>query len=402
MTKHIAGTAEKPSILERTLGAAVQDQRTVDAQRKSIAPLLERERTDFPAHSVGAIAERAGFRTACRRRWLCAGHRGCCGPLWRPRIRFFDLPKAPYFGYANRNVALREARGAMIAFAADDDLWFPDHLEKLGQVLTRGAALAYSPALWVSTDGILAPVLTDLELGDELDDFFERHNTLCANCVVYRADSLLRPDAWPEDMQAAADWRLWHNIIHANPGHPFEYCRIPTVLHFSARRKQSRHARTWATTATTREIADSAGWWPAALRTAIPESMTEQAVIAGLMRADLQAGPGRCVWPRPTSPPALLAISSIQRALPCEHAERELAASRRQAEVLTGRLAETQRMATEAAAQQEHELDAARSERDRHRHGAGGDPVVEQLADHRSAARCRYRDQASPAVLNAR
>ena len=41
MTKDLAGTTEKPLILERTLAAAVQDQQTVDAQRKSIAPLLD-------------------------------------------------------------------------------------------------------------------------------------------------------------------------------------------------------------------------------------------------------------------------------------------------------------------------------------------------------------------------
>ena len=47
------------------------------------------------------------------------------------RISWFDLPKAPNFGYANRNMILRQARGAYIAFMAHDDLWLPDHLELL-------------------------------------------------------------------------------------------------------------------------------------------------------------------------------------------------------------------------------------------------------------------------------
>src|SRR5262245_52316667 len=68
-----------------------------------------------------------------------------------PRIHFYDLPKAPFFGYANRNVALQEARGRLVAFAAHDDLLLPDHLALMGDLLERsGVEWGYSRPLWVS------------------------------------------------------------------------------------------------------------------------------------------------------------------------------------------------------------------------------------------------------------
>lgn len=200
-----------------------------------------------------------------------------------PRIRFFDLPKAPYYGYANRNVALRESRGELIGFAADDDLLFPDHLEVLIAGIERGAALAYSQALWVSTDGVAAPFLTNLEMADEMDQF-RQGNTIPASCFLYRADSLPRRDAWPEDIPAAADWYLWHSIIDNNPDRPISYRQTPTVLHFSALWKNSRNSG-MSEFATMLDIADKADWWPSALRVDVA-GKTEQHAYSALMSRD--------------------------------------------------------------------------------------------------------------------
>lgn len=209
-----------------------------------------------------------------------------------PRIRFFDLPKAPAFGYANRNVAAREARGKYIGFAADDDLLFPDHLEVLLDGLKGGGALAYSQALWVSTDGIAAPFMTNLTAADELAIFMEHRNSIPASCFLYRADSLPTRNVWAEEVESAADWILWRRIIRENSGQPLFYFRAPTVLHFSAKRMASRHAR-MPEFATELEIADRATWWPTPLRVSVPDGKTEQDVYASLMRADPMQWSGR-------------------------------------------------------------------------------------------------------------
>src|SRR5271156_1868329 len=88
------------------------------------------------------------------------------------RIRWFDLPKAPYFGYANRNVALRKAAGEYIAFVSDDDLVLPDHLALLAATLEKSdAEWAYNRPLWVTDDGFVVPFANNLLNSDELDNF---------------------------------------------------------------------------------------------------------------------------------------------------------------------------------------------------------------------------------------
>lgn len=53
------------------------------------------------------------------------------------RIRYFDFPKGERHGELNRHVALAEARGSLVAYCGDDDLWLPDHLSSLVRLLRR-------------------------------------------------------------------------------------------------------------------------------------------------------------------------------------------------------------------------------------------------------------------------
>jgi glycosyltransferase involved in cell wall biosynthesis len=152
------------------------------------------------------------------------------------RIRRFDLPKAPHFGYANRNRALREARGTYVAYMADDDLWFPDHLELLAGALENSDfELAYTLPLWIAPDGGLAPLDFDLNDPDTRDTFLGmQRNAIPCNCVAHRRDCLDRYGYWNEDLPACGDWDLWARIIRGGGRRNVGVVRVPSGLHFRA------------------------------------------------------------------------------------------------------------------------------------------------------------------------
>jgi len=195
-----------------------------------------------------------------------------------PRIRWFDLPKAPHFGYANRNVALKQADGDLVALIAHDDIWFPDHLELLSGHLEPGAVeWAYSRPLWVSTDGFVVPIGVNLTNEDELKHFLTEANSIPAPCVMHRRSCLETYGYWPEDVREAADWKLWSRMIEGGGRRRLAFCRTPTALHFKASWRMGRMGYDPAEAGL--KAAALMGWWPEALKLDIPVGMTEQRVF---------------------------------------------------------------------------------------------------------------------------
>jgi len=193
-----------------------------------------------------------------------------------PRIRWFDLPKAPHFGYANRNIALKQARGDLIAYAAHDDILLHDHLARLASTIeTTGAEWAYSRPLWVDLDGTVVVHPMNLNNAPELDVFLTKHNTIPANCVMHRRLCFEKWGYWPEDVAQAGDWRLWIRIIEGGGGTNFAHCRESTCLHFVADWRRVQESGKYEA----RDLLRVKGWWPVVIQLEIPSGQTEQQVF---------------------------------------------------------------------------------------------------------------------------
>jgi hypothetical protein len=77
------------------------------------------------------------------------------------RVRFFDNPKGPRLGELLRHAALAEARGRIVCYLSDDDLWFPDHLEAMDDVLAR-ADFGHTLVTWFDAEGAFFGAGVDL------------------------------------------------------------------------------------------------------------------------------------------------------------------------------------------------------------------------------------------------
>lgn len=78
------------------------------------------------------------------------------------RIRVLDFPKSGGRGYENRHKAILLSKGEVIFYIDEDDLWFPDHVEKLLAILRVAAAdVACSTMASVAANGEVQVALFD-------------------------------------------------------------------------------------------------------------------------------------------------------------------------------------------------------------------------------------------------
>jgi hypothetical protein len=187
------------------------------------------------------------------------------------RMHVFDLPKAPGFGWANRNRVLRQAVGNLIANLADDDLWLPDHLGRLSQAFEdEQVEWAYSRPLWMTDDGVAVPAAVDLRRPDHLAGFMEVGNSIPAPCIVHRRSGLERYGYWPDhlwqgELSPAIDWELWRSMLRPSGGRNLAFIPEPTVIHFRASWRDADRwgLPVWSEWAAEREHGTT--WWPSEL-----------------------------------------------------------------------------------------------------------------------------------------
>lgn len=182
------------------------------------------------------------------------------------RIKWFDLPKAPGFGYANRNVALKEARGDLVAFLGHDNLYFHDHVERMLAPFAHPAVqFAYSRPLWIRDDGLIIPFFANLALPPVRRRFLSERNVLPATCVVHRRSCLDDVGLWPEDTERSGDWDLWKRMLNRYGASSVRLVRQPTCLHFRA---DWRDPTRWAPLPVpyVSALADAGRFWPGELQ----------------------------------------------------------------------------------------------------------------------------------------
>jgi glycosyltransferase involved in cell wall biosynthesis len=151
------------------------------------------------------------------------------------RVQVLDMPKGPGRGWPHRNEALRRARGDAIAYLSDDDMWLPDHLERVGEQLDTGAVdLVQATACLVHTNGTLQAWAQDWRIPRirELAVSGRRHRTPMS-AVSHRRGLAEEAGGWPAAPPSGmGDKDLWGRMLVRDPR--LAHLPSPTVLFFPA------------------------------------------------------------------------------------------------------------------------------------------------------------------------
>jgi len=201
------------------------------------------------------------------------------------RIRFFDCPKGARLGEMHRHAALAEARGRFVCYQADDDLWFPDHLEAMASLLD-GHDLAHCMQIDVAADGRVSTWMFDAKADSRARVKMQRGDSgFGLASGGHRLDAYRRlPRGWnPAPVGMNTDLHFWLQFLE-QPWCRYVSSKWPRVMHFSSIPRKHWDAR--------RRVEELADWWERIQTAADRERLVQQCLLAvhdQLVRESLQS-----------------------------------------------------------------------------------------------------------------
>jgi glycosyltransferase involved in cell wall biosynthesis len=159
---------------------------------------------------------------------------GTAEVLERYRGRATILSQHNLGAYAARNLALRHAKGALVAFIDSDDAWLPDKLERQVPLMRPGVGLVYGDVSIVTAPRDDAPRTGRTSFSWARPKRGRVLEGLAAGNFVPTCTALVRKAAldaiggFPEESRIAADYVAWFRIARS---HEFDFVPDPVALY---------------------------------------------------------------------------------------------------------------------------------------------------------------------------
>jgi glycosyltransferase involved in cell wall biosynthesis len=110
-----------------------------------------------------------------------------------PRIRWHNLPTNSGYQAAPNNAGIEMARGRYVAYLGHDDLWMPNHLDRLVQEIQQtGADVVYSLAVMIAPPGSPMRMLT----GATKSGAYEPDALVPPSTMLHRTDMVQDTGGW--------------------------------------------------------------------------------------------------------------------------------------------------------------------------------------------------------------
>lgn len=147
------------------------------------------------------------------------------------RVRFFDHPKGPRNGELYRHAALQEARGEIVCYLSDDDLWLPGHLEEMRRLLADADA-AHTLSFAIGEEGLYDVTRVDLSRSYDREVLLGGDSRIHLSITGHTLELYRRlPAGWrTTPAEIYTDLYMWQQLLSVPD------CKVvsgtrPTVLH---------------------------------------------------------------------------------------------------------------------------------------------------------------------------